>query len=390
MHKLGIEELALNENDEIFKTLAKEQFKKMYNNLKRNKEKLKILIYKEPERIENIEEKNRIIEEYHNSTHGGHMGIRKTILKIKQRYIWKNMCKMIKKFINNCEQCKINKQTKHTKEKLTITDTPGTSFEVVSIDTVGPLRLTNNNRYILTMQCDLTKYVIACPMETKDAKTVAKTLVENLILIYGHFKILKSDRGTEFINELMAEVCNLLQIKQIFSTPYHHETLGSIERNHRVLNEYLLNFCKGDEWDQWIPYFTFAYNTTPHVDTNYTPFELVFGRLANLPNYNTVNSKYYNIDNYAQELKARLAYSLKKTEELIKISKEKRIRSHENVNPLNLNIGDNVLIKNMNRKKNQAPYHGPYKIIDKNGVNSIINVNGKIKEYHNNLLKKWI
>lgn len=93
------------------------------------------------------------------------------------------------------------------------------------------------------MQCELSKYIIACPIETKEAKSIAKALTENVILKYGLFKTLKSDRGTEFKNELMREICKLLQIEQRFSTPYHHETLGTVERNHRVLNEYFVVFC---------------------------------------------------------------------------------------------------------------------------------------------------
>ena len=54
---------------------------------------------------------------------------------------------------------------------MKITETPDNSFEIVSIDTVGPLRLSNNYRYIFTLQYELTKYVIAQPIETKEAKT---------------------------------------------------------------------------------------------------------------------------------------------------------------------------------------------------------------------------
>ena len=53
---------------------------------------------------------------------------------------------------------------------MKITETPDNSFEIVSIDTVGPLRLSNNYRYIFTLQYELTKYVIAQPIETKQAK----------------------------------------------------------------------------------------------------------------------------------------------------------------------------------------------------------------------------
>lgn len=392
MHKLKINELALKNNDEIFKTVATEEFKTIFNKLQieRNTN-LKIILYDEPKRIICQDTQQRLIEEYHYSTHGGHLGVRKTTLKLKQRYIWKNMSKMVKDYVLNCRQCRLNKQTKHTKERLILTDTPKTSFETLSIDTVGPIRLSNYYRYILTIQCELSKYVVACPMETKDAKTVAKTLVESFILKYGHFKILKSDKGTEFTNQLMSEICKLLDIRQIFSAPYHHETLGSIERNHRVLNEFLLNFCKDDQWDIWIPYFTFAYNTTPHVETGYTPYELIFGKLPYLPNDQlSTNNKLYNPDDYVNELHARLKFSLQNARKYLEKSKSLRIQNEIYVNPLNIKIGDFVLIKTMNRKKYQAPYHGPYKVVDIEGVNTIVNLGNMHKKYHNNMLKKWI
>lgn len=49
----------------------------------------------------------------------------------------------------------------------------------------------------------------------------------------------KSDLGTEFKNQVLIELCKLLKIKLNFATAYHHKTLGTFERNHRVFNEYI-------------------------------------------------------------------------------------------------------------------------------------------------------
>lgn len=71
------------------------------------------------------------------------------------------MKKTIAEFVKSCELCKKNKVITHTKEKFKVTTTPTKPFEVVSIDTVGPLpRSNHNNRYALTLQCDLTKYIV--------------------------------------------------------------------------------------------------------------------------------------------------------------------------------------------------------------------------------------
>lgn len=52
-------------------------------------------------------------------------------------------------------------------------------------------------------------------------------------------KQMLTDLGTEYRNEVMKELCELMKIDHEFSTAYRHQILGSIERNHRVLNEYV-------------------------------------------------------------------------------------------------------------------------------------------------------
>ena len=74
----------------------------------------------------------------------------------------------ISNFVGNCEKCKINKVRRHTKEATVVTTTPSKPFEVLSADTVGPFTGTNNgNRYIFTIQCNLTKYIVLIPIPTK-------------------------------------------------------------------------------------------------------------------------------------------------------------------------------------------------------------------------------
>ena len=147
------------------------------------------------------------------------------------------------------------------------TDTPSTSFEVISINTVGSMRV--------------DKFVFAYPMQSKGYVTIATTLVNQFIMKFGIFKVLRSDRGTEFLNALMNEICEQLNVEQVFSTPYHHETIGAFERNHRVLNEDMLSFTEENEWHKWVPFYVFVYNVTPL--TEYSPYELIFGKLAYLP-----------------------------------------------------------------------------------------------------------
>ena len=54
-------------------------------------------------------------------------------------------------------------------------------------------------------------------------------------------------QGTECKNKILEQVCKLLEIRQTFSTPYHPESIGSLERNHRCLSEYLRIFTNENQ-----------------------------------------------------------------------------------------------------------------------------------------------
>ena len=80
------------------------------------------------------------------------------------------MRKVVIDYIINCDKYLKHKQTKHIKEEINVTETPSSSFETIEIDTVGPVRISNSYSYILvlTMQCELTKYVVAYPILQSD------------------------------------------------------------------------------------------------------------------------------------------------------------------------------------------------------------------------------
>lgn len=403
--KSNIDILALGSDDEIFQYTSLKDFKNAFNNIQQDKLKkgkidinngLKIILFNKPIRLTDKVQQETIIKEYHDSKIGAHTGVKRTINKIKQRFIWKNMSKMVKTYVNNCEKCSKNKTVRHIKEPMVLTDTPKNSFEVISMDTIGPLYPSNEFRYILSIQCDLTKYVETFPLQSKSALSIARCIVNNIILKYGNIKIFKSDKGSEYVNELLKNICEILEIKQITSTAYHHETMGGIERTHRVLNEYIRSFANKDNWHEYLPYFTFAYNVTPHSDTLYSPYELVFGKIANLPSSIKIDSidkinKSYDYDDFASELKTRLQYSHLKAKEFLELAKcNRKLLTDKKSYSNDFQTGDLVFLNQPANRKLCNKYEGPYKIKRREGVNSVLEIN-KNKEVtvHNNRLKPF-
>lgn len=100
----------------------------------------------------------------------------------------------------------MNKPRPGTREPMAISATPQGALEYVILDTIGPMNKTlYGNVYAITLISDLTKYLITVPIPNKEAKTVAKAIFENLILIYGTPKTIRADLGTEFKNEIINE-----------------------------------------------------------------------------------------------------------------------------------------------------------------------------------------
>jgi transposase InsO family protein len=107
------------------------------------------------------------------------------------------------------------------------------------------------NRYILTFQDDLTKFVATIPILKQDVETVACEFVQNIVLKYEIPKVIMTNQGANFLSELFMSVCKLLQIKKIQTTAFHPESNGSLERGHNVLVEYLRHYIAEDQrdWD---------------------------------------------------------------------------------------------------------------------------------------------
>jgi len=105
----------------------------------------------------------------------------------------------------------------HTRMPLVITDTPSTVFEKCSINIVGPFSPSESQyRYILTVQDELSKFLIAIPLEDQTSEQVARAFVDHVVLIHGVPQIILSDCGSQFLSNTFKSVCKLLGVKHSF------------------------------------------------------------------------------------------------------------------------------------------------------------------------------
>ncbi len=162
-------------------------------------------------------------------------------------------------------------------------DTP---FKRVAVDIVGPIHPASEkgNRFILTMIDYATRYPEAVALPHIDTERVAEAMVD----MFSHVGVpeeVLSDRGSQFIGDMMKEVSRLLSIRSLKTTPYHPQCNGLVEKFNGTLKSMLRKMSaeRPNDWDKYLWAVLFAYREVPQESSGFSPFELLYGRTVRGP-----------------------------------------------------------------------------------------------------------
>jgi len=139
--------------------------------------------------------------------------------------------------------------------------------------------ITNGNKYVLTFQDKFSK---AISLPNQEAATVAKKFITKIVFEHEMPEKILTDQGMNFTSEMFKNTCKLLKIEKIQTTAFGKQR--SIRT--LILAEYFRHYINEDQidWDEWLLYTMFTYNTTLHTATGFTLFELRYGHQA-IPAY---------------------------------------------------------------------------------------------------------
>jgi transposase InsO family protein len=117
-------------------------------------------------------------------------------------------------------------------------------------------------------------------MRTTTALAVAKTFCTQWVFSYGPPRYMLSGNGPQFTAKFFMEVCRELGITRVFTTAYHPQTNGQVERFSRtILNALRTYVAKSQvDWDDYTSAITYGYNSRIHASLGFAPYELVLSR----------------------------------------------------------------------------------------------------------------
>ncbi|XP_050065657.1 uncharacterized protein LOC126554640, partial [Aphis gossypii] len=157
-------------------------------------------------------------------------------------------------------------------------------FKQIGVDLIT-LPEVNNLRYVVVAICYFRKWCEARALVDKTAVSVAKFLYDDIICRHGCPEIQISDQGREFVNKLSDELFRLTGTQQRVTSPYHSQANGLVERLNRTLKTSLLKVQQNDvlKWPDILQGIMFAYRTTVHCSTKYSPFFMLYQREPVIP-----------------------------------------------------------------------------------------------------------
>lgn len=135
----------------------------------------------------------------------------------------------------------------------------------------------------------------------------------------------------------------------------------------------------------------FVRNNSFHSATKLTPNDCLFGFTAKLPNNLKRDPQpVYDYENYFLYLRNKLQKAHRYARTNLINSKETSKKYYDkNVNPVTLQVGDKVLLRDGGRRHKLTPYWlGPFRVVEVNSpVNTTIQIGKRKRRIHNNRLK---
>ena len=216
----------------------------------------------------------------HDSFEFGHLGVARTLIKLKTHFFFSNMNTLATEIIKCCEECQRYNHLPPQRTPIRTYPLPRKPWEEVAMDIMGPLPMTSSgNRYIITFIDLLTRYLVIVPIPDRSAMTVARALREQLFAHYGAPSRLISDNALEFVSEVIRLLCEHYYVKKVNITPYRAAANGAVENRNFSIGK-LLRIYTGEfspQWDIFLPEVMIAINTAYNNTLGDNPHYALFG-----------------------------------------------------------------------------------------------------------------
>ena len=208
--------------------------------------------------------RDQVLNCLHGSAWAGHQGIAKTMAVVRQHAWWASWEADTAYWVSHCWPCqarkRIGKINNWPQVPRPLTTVP---FDALAIDIFGPLPPSSNKSvHVLVIQDMCSRWVELYPLtaDSFTAEGVAGVLVDQYCTRHGVPRTLLSDRGSQFMAALSRAVYKHMGTRKLFTTAYHPQCNGMVERFMQTLAQMLSMVVneQHSDWHLWLNHVSFA------------------------------------------------------------------------------------------------------------------------------------
>jgi hypothetical protein len=223
-----------------------------------------------------------VFKESHDSIWAGHLRGPQTHARIAQLYWWPNMHREVNKWVAGCQECGSRKARPREVVPPLRSIRGGAVGDRWALDVAGPFPVAaGGERFVIAAVEYVTRYAVAKTVKTHKAEDIAQVLVEEVILKHGTIRELLTDNAPEMTGEVLDKLFEQLQMVQTNPVPYRPQMIGLVERFHRTWKDCVSLYMEHDkqrDWEMWVKFAVYAYNSAKHSTVGLSPNELMMGR----------------------------------------------------------------------------------------------------------------
>ncbi len=170
--------------------------------------------------------REELMKEAHSGIFSGHLREAKVFSQLQRSYWCPGMRTDVHKYCRACLPCATRRTGQAARPPLAPIPVTG-PFDCVGVDVIQFPPTYDGNRYAVVFMDYLTKWPEVYPTSDQTAETISKLFVEKIVCRHGVPTKLLSDRGANFLSELLHDIYQLLGTEPLGISSTNGRTSGA-------------------------------------------------------------------------------------------------------------------------------------------------------------------